>query len=71
MESLNMWYAIDNKPVVYGLSSVNFEPEFEINTFRMIKENQTEKIFTLEMKYQKLLCVGFERKIFLISLKKR
>lgn len=66
-----MWYAVDNKPVVYGLSSANFEPEFEINTFRMTKENQTEKIHTLEMKYQKLLCVGFERKIFLISLKKR
>jgi hypothetical protein len=41
MESMNMWYAIDNKPVVYGLSSDNFEPNFEINNFRMTKENQT------------------------------
>jgi hypothetical protein len=37
----------------------------------MTKENKAEKILTLEMKYQKLLCVGFDKKVFLISLKKR
>ena len=37
----------------------------------MIKEKVTEKFYTVELKYRKLLCIAFERSIFVLSLEKR
>lgn len=44
MESSKLWYAIDNRPVIYILSHYNYEPQYEFRHFNMIKNKETEKI---------------------------
>ena len=59
MESSRVWFGIDNHPSVYILSHYNYEPEYTFTHFKMVKEKETEKIMTTEIKYRKLLCVAF------------
>lgn len=71
MESCGIWWGIDDRPTVYILSGYNFEPEYEFTHFKMVKEKETEKFQTVELRYRKLLCLAFERNVFLLSLEKR
>lgn len=47
LESSKIWYAIDNRPSIYILSSYNYEPVYKFTHFKMVKEKETEKILTV------------------------
>ena len=70
MESSRLWYTLDNRPSIHILSPYNYEPEFTFTHFKMVNETK-DTITVIELKYRKLLCLAFEKSIFLISLEKR
>lgn len=71
MESEHCWYALDNRPTIYILKSRDFEPKHEISNMRMVKRKETERVLLKELKYRKLICLAFERNLFLVSLGRR
>lgn len=71
MESMGRWVTLDNRPHIHVLSDANYEPAYSFSNPKIRKKKSCENMLLAEMKYVELLCLGFERSVFLVSLKNR
>lgn len=71
IDSMRKWITLDNRPVIYVLDNRNYEPEFTFMSPKIRKKKESEKIHIVEFHYVELVCIGFERNLFLVSLKNK
>ena len=71
MNSMRKWITLDNRPAIYVLNNSNYEPDYFFINPKIRKKKESEKFFLAELNYVQLLCIGFERNLFLVSLKNK